>query len=69
LNILINNAGIAGGKQGDKTKDGFERIFGTNHLGPFLLTNLLLPVMKKTPQGRIVMLSSVMLFHGTHATF
>lgn len=56
LDVLMNNAGIAG-LQG-LTKDGFELTFGTNHLGPFLLTERLLPLVTRAPQGRIVNVSS-----------
>ena len=53
VNILINNAGVAGGR-GTRTKDGFDMQFGTNHLGHFALTNLLLPHITE----RVVTLSS-----------
>ncbi|MGI9382424.1 MAG: oxidoreductase [Methyloligellaceae bacterium] len=54
---LINNAGIMQTPQ-SKTKDGFELQFGTNHLGHFLLTGLLLDLMEKVA-GRIVVVSSI----------
>jgi NAD(P)-dependent dehydrogenase (short-subunit alcohol dehydrogenase family) len=53
VDILINNAGIMMVPEGT-TADGFERQFGTNHLGHFALTNLLLPRVK----DRVVTLSS-----------
>lgn len=56
LDILINNAGILG-KQG-LTKDGYELAFGTNHLGHFLLTHLLQPILHKTPHSRIINVAS-----------
>jgi NAD(P)-dependent dehydrogenase (short-subunit alcohol dehydrogenase family) len=48
LDILVNNAGalLTDGKM-HKTKDGFEYHIGINHLGPFLLTRLLLSSLKK----------------------
>ncbi|KAJ4705994.1 Short-chain dehydrogenase TIC 32 chloroplastic [Melia azedarach] len=62
LNILINNAGIMA-TPFMLSKDHIELQFATNHLGHFLLTNLLLDTMKKTAQesgkeGRIVIVSS-----------
>lgn len=53
IDVLVNNAGVSTPKLG-RTKDGFELQFGTNHLGPFALTNLLLPRIT----GRVVSLSS-----------
>jgi NAD(P)-dependent dehydrogenase (short-subunit alcohol dehydrogenase family) len=53
IDVLINNAGVSSPTL-ERTKDGFELQFGTNHLGPFALTNLLLPKIT----GRVVSLSS-----------
>ncbi|KAL8714592.1 MAG: hypothetical protein Q9220_001540 [cf. Caloplaca sp. 1 TL-2023] len=47
LDLLVNNAGIMGQEAG-VTVDGFEKQFGTNHMGHALLTRLLLPVMQRT---------------------
>lgn len=57
LDGLINNAGVMNTPFG-KTKDGFETQLGTNHLGHYLLTELLIPVLRQSPQSRIVILSS-----------
>lgn len=56
IHVLVNNAGLAG--TSGKTKDGFELILGTNHLGPFLFTLLLLPRLRESTPARIVNVSS-----------
>ena len=58
LDVLINNAGLIFGKR-ENSVDGIEATFATNHLGHFLLTNLLLDTIKNTPKARIIHLSSV----------
>lgn len=57
LDILLNNAGIMMVPYG-KTEDGFENQFGTNHLGHFALTGLLIELLHKTPGARVVNISS-----------
>lgn len=57
LHLLINNAGILH-KRRTETQDGFEGHFGTNHLGHFLLTTLLLETLEASAPSRVVALSS-----------
>jgi NAD(P)-dependent dehydrogenase (short-subunit alcohol dehydrogenase family) len=57
IDLLINNAGVMMPPYG-LTKDGFELQFGTNHLGHFALTGLLLPSLLAVPGSRVVTVSS-----------
>lgn len=57
IKILINNAGVMATPQG-QTPDGFETQFGTNHLGHFLLTELLMPALLAAAPARVVALTS-----------
>jgi len=57
LHVLINNAGVMK-KKGTMSVDGYEINFAVNHLAPFLLTNLLLDILKKSAPSRIINVSS-----------
>ncbi len=59
LDILLNNAGVMAIPR-RATADGFEMQFGTNHLGHFALTGLLLPILEQTSGARVVTVSSGM---------
>ena len=58
LDVLINNAGVAGWSTRFETEDGLERTFAVNHLAPFLMTNLLLDALKASAPSRVVTVSS-----------
>ncbi len=57
LDLLVNNAGVMALPH-RRTADGFEMQFGTNHLGHFALTGLLLPALLVRPAARVVTMSS-----------
>jgi len=63
LDVLINNAGIFYTKF-QLTEDGIERQFQVNHLSGFLLTHLLLPILKNAPAARIINVSSIGNYKG-----
>lgn len=63
LHILVNNAGVMACPFA-KTADGFEMQLGTNHIGHFLLTCLLVPALRKAAPSRVVSVSS----RGHHAS-
>ncbi|KAJ2942760.1 hypothetical protein O0L34_g14948 [Tuta absoluta] len=64
LDVLINNAG-ASGMGNKKTEDGIIRDMQVNHFGPFLLTLLLVPILKKSAPSRVVIVSSFLHRFGT----
>lgn len=57
IDVLVNNAGIMAVEY-EKTADGFEKQFATNHLGPFLFTNLIMSKVLAARDPRVVMVSS-----------
>lgn len=59
LDVLVNNAGTMALPKREMTEDGFERQFGTNHLGHFALTGLLMPQLLQASSPRVVTVSSL----------
>jgi retinol dehydrogenase 12 len=56
LALLVNNAGLAGAH--GQTRDGFELGFGTNHIGHYLFTRMLLPALERADEARVVTVAS-----------
>jgi NAD(P)-dependent dehydrogenase (short-subunit alcohol dehydrogenase family) len=59
LDVLVNNAGIGGDGPRQRSADGHELRFAVNYLAPFLLTELLLPLLRRSAPARIVNVASV----------
>ncbi|UYV79649.1 hypothetical protein LAZ67_18000178 [Cordylochernes scorpioides] len=59
LDMLVHNAGMTPSKAGLATEDGLELQWAVNHLGPFLLTSLLLPLLLRTKNACVVFVASV----------
>ncbi len=65
LDLLVNNAGVMAPPRRSRTAEGFELQFGTNHLGHYVLTGLLLPALLESGRGRVVTVSSIVHHRGT----
>ncbi|MEV6768506.1 oxidoreductase [Nocardia sp. NPDC051030] len=64
IDILVNNAGVMALPGHIRTADGFDAQFGTNHLGHYAFTGLLLPALLRAPSPRVVTVSSVAAWGG-----
>jgi NAD(P)-dependent dehydrogenase (short-subunit alcohol dehydrogenase family) len=64
LHVLVNNAGVMIPPRRFETADGFELQFGTNFMGPYVLTTLLLPLLTRTPGSRVATMSSMVANFG-----
>lgn len=64
LDLLVNNAGVMRPPAYRETEDGHELMFGTNHLGHFALTGLLLPALLTAPAPRVVTVASIAHLRG-----
>jgi NAD(P)-dependent dehydrogenase (short-subunit alcohol dehydrogenase family) len=58
LDLLINNAGVMGRRDRQVTRDGHERVFGTNVIGPYVLTSELMPALRRGQSPSVVWVSS-----------
>ncbi len=58
LDVLVNNAGIGGPRTRQESRDGYELVFAVNYLAAFLLTGLLLPLLRRSAPARIVSVAS-----------
>lgn len=67
VDLLVNNAGLMEPPSYRETEDGHELQFGTNHLGHFALTALLLPRLLEAPAPRVTTVSSIAHFRGNNA--
>ncbi|XP_055592999.1 retinol dehydrogenase 14 isoform X3 [Uranotaenia lowii] len=65
VDVLIHNAGIISGRQVKSSPDGFELTMATNYYGPFLLTHLLIDLLRKSSQGRIITVTSKLYKYGS----
>ncbi len=65
VDVLVNNAGVMIPPRRFETADGFELQLGTNFIGPYVLTTLLLPVLLRTPGARVATMSSMVANFGT----
>lgn len=63
IDILVNNAGALFNER-QETKEGFEKTFATDLLGPYLLTRGLIPLLKRSDDGRIINVSSGGMYFG-----
>ncbi|MFF2551511.1 oxidoreductase [Nocardia sp. NPDC058058] len=64
IDILVNNAGVMALPRNVRTAEGFDAQFGTNHLGHYALTGLLLPALLRAPAPRVVTVSSIAAWGG-----
>jgi NAD(P)-dependent dehydrogenase (short-subunit alcohol dehydrogenase family) len=65
VQALVNNAGVMIPPRRFETANGFELQFGTNFIGPYVLTTLLLPVLTRTPGARVATMSSMVANFGS----